>query len=274
MIIAERFAIESLIGKGGMGEVYRARDLASGEMVALKLVELDESDASERFAREARLLCSLHHPRIVRYIAHGVARGQRYLAMEWLEGEDLAHRLTRTGLTPAQSAELVARVAEGLQAVHAHGIVHRDVKPSNLILPDGDIERVKIIDFGVARPIAGAPMLTTAGDPVGTPNYMSPEQARGDPDIDVRADLFALGCVLFECLTGRPPFSATSGLAVMAKILFEEPPRLSEVAPGLAILDERGGCCARPASSGRRSCPAASRRWSAAPPPRRRSATG
>src|SRR5262249_54098174 len=97
-------------------------------------------------------------------------------------------------------------------------------------------------DFGVARAVVDSPALTTAGDTVGTPNYMSPEQARGAPDVDVRADLFSLGCVLFECLTGQPPFAAASGLAVMAKILFEEPPRLSELAPGLGLLDD---LCAR-----------------------------
>jgi len=242
MRVAERFEIESLIGKGGMGAVYRAHDLATGVTIALKLVADEGSRASERFAREARLLCSLQHPRIVRYIAHGRSGGQRYLAMEWLEGEDLAARLKRTGLSAAEAVGLTIQLAEALSVVHAHGIVHRDIKPSNLILPEGDLERVKLIDFGVARPVLGSPTLTIAGDAVGTPNYMSPEQARGDADVDVRADLFSLGCVFFECLTGRPPFSAASALAVMTKILFQEPPRLSEIVPELAPLDE---LCAR-----------------------------
>src|SRR5262249_10011159 len=253
MRVAERFEIESLIGKGGMAEVYRARDLATGDIVALKLIADGDNEPPLRFAREASVLCSLNHPRLVRYIAHGPRAAQRYLAMEWLEGEDLAARLKRTGVTPGEAVGLMIRLAEALSVVHAHGIVHRDVKPSNLILPDGDLDRLKLIDFGVARPVEGSPTLTVVGDAVGTPNYMSPEQARGDADVDVRADLFSLGCVFFECLTGRPPFSATSALAVMAKILFQEPPRPSELLPELGLLDE---LCARLMAKGREQRPA------------------
>jgi hypothetical protein len=174
----------------------------------------------------------------VKYVAHGNAQGQRYLAMEWIAGEDVASRMKRTGLRPDESIQLIASVADGLAAIHAHGIVHRDIKPSNLFLPDGDIERIKILDFGVARPLEDVGLLTSAGDTIGTPNYMAPEQARGEVDIDERADIFALGCVLFECLSGRPPFSAPSGVGVLAKILFEDPPRISDLASGLEPVDD------------------------------------
>src|SRR5262245_3197452 len=147
MLVAERFEIETLVGRGSMGEVYRAHDRVTGERVAVKLLVTDDSDASERFAREAKLLLTLRHPRIVKYVAHGTAEGRRYLAMEWIDGEDLATRLRRTGLTPAESLSMAARVAEGLAVIHAHGVVHRDIKPSNLFLPEGDIDRVKILDF-------------------------------------------------------------------------------------------------------------------------------
>src|SRR5262249_8837794 len=200
MLVAERFEIEALVGKGSMGEVYRARDRVTGDRVAVKLLLAEDVDSGERFAREAKLLLTLRHPRIVRYVAHGSAEGRRWRAMEWLDGEDLATRLRQTGLTPAESLAMTARVAEGLAVIHAHGVVHRDIKPSNLFLPDGNIDRVKILDFGVARLAAGTKLLTRAGATIGTPAYMAPEQARGENAVGATTDLFALGCVLFECL--------------------------------------------------------------------------
>ncbi len=238
MLVAERFEIEALVGKGSMGEVYRARDRVTGDRVAVKILLAEDTDSGERFAREAKLLLTLRHPRIVRYVAHGTAEGRRYLAMEWMDGEDLATRLRRAGLTPAESLAMVARIAEGLAVIHAHGVVHRDIKPSNLFLPDGDIERVKILDFGVARLAGGTKLLTRAGATIGTPAYMAPEQARGDHEVGATTDIFALGCVLFECLTGRPPFVAQTAVAVLAKILFEDPPRLGDLRPELGGLDD------------------------------------
>ncbi len=150
--------------------------------------------------------------------------------LEWLEGEDLDERLSR-GAIPARDALLLARkVGDALGAAHHHGVVHRDVKPTNLFLPGSEISSVKVLDFGVAR-VGAAPSMTRTGFVVGTPGYVAPEQARGDKGIDARADVFALGCVLFACLTGRPPYVAGDVLSLLAKVIVEEPPRLRDVWP-------------------------------------------
>jgi eukaryotic-like serine/threonine-protein kinase len=231
-LVADRFAIERLAGAGGMGEVYRAHDRATGEAVALKVLGVKATDAdAARFETEATVLAGLGHPGIVRYVAHGDARGQRYLAMEWLEGEDLSDRLLRGPLGVQEATSLGARVAEALGASHACGIVHRDLKPSNLFLPGGAIDTVKIIDFGIARRgwVAGA---TQVGMVVGTPGYMAPEQVQGKGQVDARADVFALGCVLYECLTGGPAFAGFELMALLVKILVEEVPPLRTRLPG------------------------------------------
>ena len=195
-VVAARFELTRLAATGGMGSVFRARDLLTGEDVALKTIRgCGDEQQAERFEREAALLAQLEHPAIVRYVAHGRCEGQHYLVMEWLEGESLSARLWRGPLDHAESVLLGQRVAAALAALHARGIVHRDVKPSNLILCDGEVERVKLVDFGVARS-RRARALTTVGAMVGTPGYMAPEQARGERRIDARADIFALGCVL------------------------------------------------------------------------------
>jgi eukaryotic-like serine/threonine-protein kinase len=225
-VIADRFEIEASAGAGGMGQVYRARDRRSGEVVALKVLLDAYSLQHGRFSREAQVLAELRHPGIVRYVAHGVTpTGEQYLAMEWLKGEDLASRLERGVLTVEETVELGRRVAEALSVVHARGVVHRDLKPGNLFLVERDIERVKVLDFGVAR-IGDATPMTTVGDALGTPGYMAPEQARSGQVVDARADVFALGCVLFECLTGAPVFAGAHAIAVLAKIVFEAAPRL------------------------------------------------
>jgi eukaryotic-like serine/threonine-protein kinase len=228
-LLADRFEIEELARSGGMAEVYRALDRHTGDVVALKVLSGRVHDA-ERFMREARVLAELHHPRIVRYVAHGEAPGgQIYLAMEWLSGEDLADRLARAPLTTLESVELVARVAEALAVAHARGIVHRDIKPGNLFLPKGDIGGVKILDFGIAWLGQTSRVHTHTGWFVGTPGYMAPEQARGERDLDARVDVFALGCVLFECLTGRRAFAGDHGMAVLAKVLLDDAPRPSDL---------------------------------------------
>ncbi|HUS30680.1 MAG TPA: protein kinase [Kofleriaceae bacterium] len=240
-IVAGRFEIEELAGRGGMGAVYRARDRQTGSVVALKVVhEEAPRDHHERLVREARLLAELQHPAIVKYLAFGATdRGWPYLAMEWLEGEDLALHLRGEGLDPSDAVTIALRVAEALGIAHERGIVHRDIKPSNLFLVGGDPARVKVLDFGVARIELADDGVTRTGAAVGTPRYMSPEQARGSRDVDVRADVFALGCVLFECLAGRPAFSGANQGAVLAKILLEEAPRLTSVRDDLPpALDE------------------------------------
>jgi serine/threonine protein kinase len=209
-------------------------DRQTGEPVALKLI-LHQSDAYvARFHREARVLAELRHPGIARHVAHGATEdGRHYLAMEWLEGEDLAARLARGPLGIEESLALAGRVAEALAVVHARRLVHRDVKPANLLLVGDRLEQVKVIDFGIVRVADATCGLTEPGMFIGTPAYMAPEQVRSEPDIDARADVYALGCLLFECLTARPPFVAERLVAVLAKIVLEEPPRPSELRPGV-----------------------------------------
>ncbi|HWO23405.1 MAG TPA: protein kinase [Kofleriaceae bacterium] len=230
-LISDRFAIEQRLGAGGMGEVFRARDPVSGEAMAVKVISDAGSQRAARFAREAETLATLEHPGIVRYVSHGVtASGELFLVMEWLEGEDLGTRLDREPLTVGESIALVTRVAEALGAAHARGIVHRDLKPSNLFLVGGQVDQVKILDFGIALREGQTP-LTRTGVTTGTPMYMAPEQARTGDAIDARADVFALGCVLFQCLTGVPPYSGDTAVAVLVRILFDKAPRLRELWP-------------------------------------------
>jgi tetratricopeptide (TPR) repeat protein len=229
-VVASRFIIEQLAGRGGMGSVFQAQDmLSSGRTVALKLLHATGNpQALKRFTREAELLAELRHPGIVTYVAHGVADGhQPFLAMEWLEGESLAQRLGRQPLDVAQTLMLLRRITEALGTVHRRGIVHRDIKPSNLFLRSGRVEDVILLDFGLARHIVPSQILTGYAALLGTPGYMAPEQAANEVDLTPGADIFALGCVLYECLTGQPPFTAPTLPAVLAKILFVEPPPLS-----------------------------------------------
>jgi serine/threonine protein kinase len=214
-----------------MGHVYRARDIQTGEPVALKILA---HGGTERFLREGRVLAELSHPHIVRYLAHGTTEtDEPYLAMEWLEGEDLARRLGRAGALPLADAVVLGRaVCLALAAAHARGVVHRDIKPSNLFLVDGAPSQVRVLDFGAARfdrTTSQAP--TASGIVLGTPGYMAPEQVRDERPVDRRADVFALGCVLYEALTGRPAFSAQHVLALLGKILRDDPPRLREALP-------------------------------------------
>ncbi|MDB4938780.1 MAG: Protein kinase, partial [Labilithrix sp.] len=233
-----RFRLEREAGAGGMGVVCQAHDLHTGEAVAIKLLHGDRA-ASARFQREARVLAQLKHPAIVHYVAHGVTAGSMFLAMEWLEGEDLGERLKRGPLAVADALHLARRIADALALAHLRGIVHRDLKPSNVFLRGGSVRDVVLLDFGIARVQAASVVMTGAGTVLGTPGYMAPEQVRGDPLIDARADVFSLGCVLFECLTGRAVFVGDSTIALLAKILMEEAPRASELRGGLhAAIDD------------------------------------
>ncbi|WP_437924837.1 protein kinase [Sorangium sp. So ce291] len=237
-IIDGRFCIEHLAASGGMGAVYRAHDRETGEAVAIKLLTNEGAQHLGRFAREAQALAAARVPGVVRYVAHGAtAWGQPYIAMEWLDGETLSERLTHRGLTLEETVELGLRVARTLGAIHELGLVHRDLKPSNLLIEEGSLERVSLIDFGLARAVTDEP-LTAAGLVLGTPGYMAPEQARGELSVDARADVFALGCILYRCLTGRAAFQGNGGLAVLMKVLLEDPPRVREIRPGIpAALD-------------------------------------
>ncbi|WP_437828221.1 serine/threonine-protein kinase [Sorangium sp. So ce1153] len=237
-IIDGRFRIEHLAASGGMGAVYRAHDRETGEAVAIKLLTNEGAQHLGRFAREAQALAAARVPGVVRYVAHGAtAWGQPYIAMEWLDGETLSERLTHKGLTLEETVELGLRVAKTLGAIHKLGLVHRDLKPSNLLIHEGSLDRVSLIDFGLARAVTDEP-LTAAGLVLGTPGYMAPEQARGELSVDARADVFALGCILYRCLTGRAAFQGNGGLAVLMKVLLEDPPRVRELRPGIpAALD-------------------------------------
>src|SRR5262245_32295525 len=230
-ILANRFRIERPAAAGGMGAVYRPQELGSGEIVAIKVLHAAAPTTDElRFAREARVLSDLRHPGIVRYVDCGrTPEGKPYLVMEWLDGETLGERLSQRGLDQGESVTLALALAQALAAAHAQGIVHRDIKPQNLFLPDGDIRRIKLIDFGLARRRLESGALTRTNAFLGTPAYTAPEQARGSREVGPPADIFSLGCVLFECLLGKPPFLGEHVMAVLAKILFEDAPHPSEV---------------------------------------------
>jgi hypothetical protein len=225
-VMDDRFELLAFAAAGGMGRVYRARDRETGEICAVKLLPSDGDIA--RFAREAEVLAAIEHPGVVRYLTHGAAvTGDRYLAMEWLTGEDLSHKLEEGTLGVADTLALAGCVADSLAAAHRRGIVHRDLKPSNLFLVDGRLDAIKLLDFGVARAIESTE-LTATGAMVGTPAYMSPEQVRGGA-VDARADVYGLGAVMFRCLSGHPPFRGAHPLAVFAKVVLEPAPRIGTI---------------------------------------------
>lgn len=228
---ADRYVIHSEAGAGGMATIYRARDLRGGKDVALKILrDAAHGTHSDRFSQEAALLAELAHPAIVRYIDHGISpAGELYIAMEWLDGETLEQRLARGPLGVLDAVDLGRRVLEALAAAHRYGIVHRDIKPSNLFLPNCDLAQVKLIDFGIARRMFDPRRLTATGSTVGTPLYMSPEQARGAAPLDARSDVFSMGSVLYECLTGQPPFAGETPLAILAKICMDEPTAIQTI---------------------------------------------
>jgi hypothetical protein len=231
-VVAERFEILREAGSGGMGVVYHARDRGQGRDVALKVLLEKAADYGDRFVQESELLSGLDHPHIVGYVAHGTtAEGALYLVMPWLEGHDLQVRLRSGPLSIDDTLLLARRVADGLAHLHERGLVHRDLKPSNLFLPGGRLEDVQVIDLGIARASAAARPLTVSGIVLGTPGYIAPEQALERREIAPAVDVFALGCVLFECLTGRRLFDGTHVMAVLAKVLVEEAPRVSELRP-------------------------------------------
>ncbi len=229
-VIDARFVIQRRVASGGMGHIYRAYDRQTGGSVALKLLHGRASERPVRFQREIDVLLSLEHPSIVRYVANGnTARGVPYLVMEWLEGVTLGERLARGAVGIEDSIEIAAGIADALAVVHAAGFIHRDLKPSNIFLVGGSVTQVKLIDFGLARAGSSSSELTTPGLVLGTIGYLAPEQARGETTVDARADVFALGCVIYRCVTGKRPFVGEDDLSVLLKIIVEEPPRLREV---------------------------------------------
>jgi tetratricopeptide (TPR) repeat protein len=231
-LVAGRFEVGQVAGSGGMGIVYQATDLETGRPVALKVLLERDQGPSDRFAHEVELLSRLDHAHIVGYVSHGVtSEGAPFLVMPWLDGVDLETRLREKCLSIDETLALARRVADALAYLHGQGLVHRDLKPSNLFLPDGKVEDVKLIDLGVARQSIPSAALTISGVLIGTPGFIAPEQARADREVAPSVDIFALGCVLFECLTGRRLFNGTHLMSVLAKILLEDAPRVSELRP-------------------------------------------
>jgi len=233
-----RYEIVRELGKGAMGIVYLAKDPLIGRLVALKTIRpsahADDEDTREfqqRFVREAQAAGILNHPSIVTVhdIGQDEPSGMSFIAMEYVEGQNLKEVLAQgRPLSFEQAADICAQVAEGLDFAHAKGIVHRDVKPANIILLEGN--RAKITDFGIAKITSGVANLTTTGQFLGTPNYMAPEQIKGTP-VDGRSDIFSLGICLYECLTHRKPFGGDSLTSISYKIVHEPFPPLHEINP-------------------------------------------
>lgn len=229
--LADRYRIEGQIGRGGMATVYLAYDLKLDRPVALKVLrpEIASSLGPDYFSREIRIEAGLSHPNILALFDGGEADGLLYYTMPFVEGESLRGRLNREKQLPLEDALAIAReVAEALAYAHRQGLVHRDIKPENILFRGG---HAVVADFGIARVVskAGGGALTEAGLVVGTPAYMSPEQAAGERDIDGRADLYSLGCVLYEMLSGDAPYLASTPKAMLAKKLSEPVPRISVV---------------------------------------------
>jgi serine/threonine protein kinase len=230
-----KYRILEKIGQGATSSVYKGHDAALGRHVAVKIIAMEAGGDNEtlrrRFQREAQAAARLNHPHIITVYDYGEEQNKLYMAMEFLEGQDLKQMFAAGRLPELEDkVEVIQQIADGLAFAHANGIVHRDLKPANIqILPDG---QVKIMDFGLAR-LTGSDM-TRTGLVMGTPYYMSPEQVRGE-HVDARCDVFALGCVFYELLTGRKAFDAESLHSVLYKVMQAEPRPAREVAPNLPI---------------------------------------
>jgi serine/threonine protein kinase len=237
-VLESRYRIERELGRGGMGRVFAAVDEQLGRGVAVKIIrdEVDDAEAQKRFVREARAAAALSHPHACQLYEVGEHEGQPFLVMELLEGETLANRIARHPLPEPEAVAVMNQLMDAVAAFHRAGLVHRDLKPSNVFLTT---QGVKLLDFGLARPTqrpdsATATLLTSTNAVTGTMRHMAPEQVTGDP-IDARTDIFALGVILFEMLTGRVPFDADSNIEWLNAVLKDDPPALS--APALAHLN-------------------------------------
>jgi serine/threonine protein kinase len=241
-VLDARYRIESLVGEGGMGAVYSAIDLRLDKRVAIKVMARElaaDPDALARFHREARVTSALGHPHIVQVLDFSTAAtGEPFLAMEFLEGEDLDHRLRRERRFAApRVVHIVKQVASALAATHGKAIVHRDLKPGNIFLLEaaGETDFVKVLDFGISKVRTASTKLTRTSSIMGSPNYMSPEQAKGRvEDIDERTDQWALACIAWECLSGEGPFVGENVPSILFQIVHEPPPPLLPKVAGLA----------------------------------------
>ncbi|HLU68762.1 MAG TPA: serine/threonine-protein kinase, partial [Kofleriaceae bacterium] len=234
-VLDGRFEVRELVAGGGSSAVYRGVDASGGGEVAIKVLTSDREDFRQRFEREVAILAGLSHPVIVRYMGHGevptFSRPVPYLVTEWMAGETLSGRLRSSGLTMREAVALARDLAGALALVHRHDLVHRDVKPANIIFRQpGELSPV-LIDFGIARPSSAPRAITGTGIMVGTPGFVSPEQARGSVTVGPPSDVFSLGCVLYLCLTGTAPFHASTAALTFLKIVSETPPPLRTLVP-------------------------------------------
>lgn len=245
------YEVEAVVGSGGIGVLYRARQVRLDRPVALKLVEADtarEPVVRERLRREARTVAALDHPNIVPLYEAGEEDGTVYIVTRWVDGTELGTLIRRDGpLEPGRAARIAAQIASALEVAHEKGLIHRDIKPSNAILTSED--HVYLTDFGLTKRAESASGFTAAGQMLGTIDYVAPEQIEGG-ESDARGDVYGLACVLFETLTGAPPFAgAGGGMAKMWAHLNAEPPSVREQRPDVPqALDEviRRGLAKRP----------------------------
>ena len=233
------YRVERLLGRGGMGEVYLAEDLRLKRKVALKILSAPFAASGsfrERFLTESELAASIDHPNIVPIYEAGEVDGYLFIAMRYVEGTDLRARFRQGPLSATQAIDLVSQVASALDLAHERGLVHRDVKPSNILVAPGagheGVDHAYLADFGLTKRLSEGGGLSEDGQLIGTVDYVAPEQITGE-EIDGRADVYSLGCLLFECLSGHPPFRHDSDIAVLFAHLEEPPPRLSDRRPEL-----------------------------------------
>jgi serine/threonine protein kinase len=238
--VVGEYRVEGKLGEGGMGAVYSATHPLIGKKAAIKVISAalcTDSAQVERFVQEARSVNQIGHPNIVDVFAFGtLPDGRSYFVMEWLQGQSLAERVAKGGMTLPEAVEIMEQASDALEAAHEKGIVHRDLKPDNVYLVNvrGNRQLVKLLDFGIAKLASGGDVRvqkTATGMMMGTPGYISPEQARGKSDVDHRTDVYAFGCMAYEMILGRLPFVAESAMDVVIKHLTEAPPTPSSIWP-------------------------------------------
>jgi serine/threonine protein kinase len=225
----DRYTLERELGRGGMALVYLGHDLRHGRKVAVKVLraELAAVIGAERFLHEIRVTANLQHPHILPLHDSGVAGSYLFYVMPYVEGESLRSRLAREKqLAVEEAVEIGCAVAHALDYAHRHSVIHRDIKPENILLHDG---QALVADFGIALAVsaAGSDRLTETGLSIGTPQYMSPEQAMGDRALDARSDIYSLGCTVYEMLAGDPPYTGSTAQAIVAKVITEKPPPIT-----------------------------------------------
>jgi serine/threonine-protein kinase len=238
-VIADRYLVLARLGEGGMGRVYLAEHVKMTRQCAIKVMNpslMHDAESLARFAREASSAARILHPNVAAVFDYGEADKIVYLVMEYVDGDSLSTILAGGALEPRRAIDIARQIADGLSAAHELGIVHRDLKPDNVIVASSRAgkETPKVVDFGIAKALSDAPQdaLTRSGLVIGTPEYMSPEQLLGDP-VDARADIYSLGCILYQMLTGVQPFAAESREQMIRRRLHEGPPHVRDVLPAL-----------------------------------------